>query len=119
MTEADLSRLADLAVVVGANVQPGQIVGVTAELGHEELVARRRRERLRRTARSSWTSGTIDPLVKRARIEFAPDDSLEFVPPWYGQRILALGEERGANIVIRGLTVPNALEGLDSAARRP
>jgi len=112
VTEADLSRLADLAVVVGANVQPGQIVGVTAELGHEDLV--------RAVAASAYSHGAkfvdvwyIDPLVKRARIEFAPDDSLEFVPPWYGHRILKLGEERGANIVIRGLTVPNALEGLD------
>ncbi len=112
MTEADLSRLADLAVVVGANVQPGQIVGVTADLGHEDLV--------RAVAASAYSHGAkfvdvwyIDPLVKRARIEFAPDDSLEFVPPWYGHRMLALGEERGANIVIRGLTVPNALEGLD------
>jgi len=112
VTEADLSRLADLAVVVGANVQPGQIVGVTAELGHEDIV--------RAVAASAYSHGAkfvdvwyIDPLVKRARIEFAPDDSLEFVPPWYGHRILKLGEERGANIVIRGLTVPNALEGLD------
>ena len=110
---ADLARLADLAVVVGANVQPGQIVCVTAEIGHEDLV--------RAIAASAYSHGAkfvdvwyIDPLVKRARIEFAPDDSLEFVPPWYGERILALGEERGANIVLRGVTVPNALDGLDA-----
>jgi aminopeptidase len=93
-------------------VQPGQIVGVTAELGHEDLV--------RAIAASAYDRGAkfvdvwyVDPLVKRARIEFAPADSLEFVPPWYGERVLALGEERGANIVVRGLTVPNALDGLD------
>jgi aminopeptidase len=51
--------------------------------------------------------------VKRARIEFAPGDTLEYVPPWYGERLLALGEERGANIAIRGVTVPGALDGLD------
>ncbi len=112
MTDENLSRLADLAVSVGANVQPGQIVGVTAELGHEDIV--------RAIAASAYERGAkfvdvwyIDPLVKRARIEFAPDDTLEFVPPWYGERILQLGEQRGANIVTRGLTVPNALEGLD------
>jgi aminopeptidase len=112
VTDAELARLADLAVVVGANVQPGQIVGVTAELGHEDLV--------RAIAASAYDRGAkfvdvwyVDPLVKRARIEFAPADSLEFVPPWYGERVLALGEERGANIVVRGLTVPNALDGLD------
>ena len=112
MNEADLSRLADLAVVVGANVQPGQIVGVTAELGHEEIA--------RAIAASAYERGAkfvdvwyIDPLLKRARIEFAPSDTLEYVPPWYGKRILSLGDQRGANIVTRGLTVPNALEGLD------
>ena len=112
MTDAELAQLADLAVVVGANVQPGQILGVTAELGHEDLV--------RAIAASAYSRGArfvdvwyIDPLVKRARIQFAPDDSLEYVPPWYGERVLALGEERGANIAVRGLTVPNALEGLD------
>jgi aminopeptidase len=112
MEEADLAQLAELAVVAGANVQRGQIVGITAELGHEDLA--------RAIAACAYERGAkfvdvwyVDPLVKRARIEFAREDTLDFVPPWYGQRILDLGEERGANIAIRGLTVPNALEGLD------
>jgi len=112
MNDADLALLAELAVAVGANVQPGQIVGVTCELGHEDLA--------RAIAASAYDHGAkfvdvwyVDPLVKRARIEFAPEDTLDYVPPWYGQRILELGDERGANIAIRGLTVPNALEGLD------
>jgi aminopeptidase len=112
VADVDLAPLAELAVAVGANVQPGQIVGVTAELGHEDLA--------RAITACAYDRGAkfvdvwyIDPLVKRARIEFAPEDTLEYVPPWYGQRILELGEQRGANIAIRGLTVPNALEGLD------
>ncbi len=112
MSDSDLARLADLAVAVGANVQPGQIVCVTAELEHHEFA--------RAIAASAYDRGAkfvdvwyVDPLVKRARIEFAPDDTLEFVPPWYGQRILELGRERGANIAIRGTTVPGALDGLD------
>jgi len=112
MTEADLAQLAELAVKVGANVQPGQIVGVTAELGHEDLA--------RAIAASAYDHGAkfvdvwyFDPLVKRARIEFAPEDTLDYVPPWYGRRVLELGEQRAANIAIRGLTVPNALDGLD------
>jgi aminopeptidase len=107
-----VSRLADLAVSVGANVQPGQIVGVTAELEHHELA--------QAIAAAAYDRGAkfvdvwyVDPLVKRARIEFAPDDTLEFVPPWYGARMLELGNRRGANITIRGTTVPGALDGLD------
>jgi aminopeptidase len=112
VNETELASLADLAVTVGANVQPGQIVGVTAEVGHEEItraIAARAYERGAKFV-DVWY---IDPLVKRARIEFAPDDTLEFVPPWYGHRVLQLGEQQGANILVRGLTVPNALEGLD------
>jgi aminopeptidase len=112
VTDADLAKLADLAVVVGANVQPGQIVGVTAELEHYDLV--------RAIAASAYERGAkfvdvwyVDPYVKRARIEFAPDDTLEFVPPWYGRRILELGELRGANIRIEGPTAPGVLDGLD------
>ena len=112
MSDTDLSRLADLAVAVGANVQPGQIVCVTAELEHHDLA--------RAIAASAYDRGAkfvdvwyIDPLVKRARIEFAADDTLDFVPSWYGERILELGRQRGANIVIRGTTAPGALDGLD------
>jgi aminopeptidase len=112
VTDADLARLAELAVAVGANVQPGQIVGVTAELEHHDLA--------RAVAAAAYDRGAkfvdvwyVDPLLKRARIEFAADDTLEFVPPWYGRRVLELGEQRGASVVIRGTTVPGALDGLD------
>jgi aminopeptidase len=112
VTDAALSRLAELAVVVGANVQPGQVVGVTAELAHREFA--------RAIAESAYERGAkfvdvwyVDPLLKRTRIEFAPDDSLEYVPPWFGHRALEIGRQRGANIMIRGTTVPGALDGLD------
>src|SRR6185295_1705667 len=39
----------------------------------------------------------FDPYVKRARIAYAADDSLEFVPSWFSQRMLALGTERTTN----------------------
>jgi aminopeptidase len=114
VNETDLARLADLAVTVGANVQPGQIVGVTAEYGHHELV--------RALAESAYAHGArfvdvwyVDPYVKRARIELADADTLDFVPPWYGERLLALGEQRGANIAVRGTTAPGVLDGLDPA----
>jgi aminopeptidase len=112
VADPDIARLADLAVSVGANVQPGQIVGVTAELAHKDFA--------RALAASAYDRGArfvdvwyIDPLVKRARIEFAPEDTLDYVPPWYGKRLLELGELRGANIAIRGATVPGSLNGLD------
>jgi aminopeptidase len=110
--KTDLARLADLAVMVGANVQEGQVVGVAAEYGQEEFARALAESAYRRGAKfvDVWY---FDPLVKRARIEFAPEDSLDYVPPWYGDRVLKLGELRGANIAIRGMMMPGALDGLD------
>ncbi len=112
MTEGNLARLADLAVTVGANVQRGQIVGITAEYGQHELARALAASAYRRGARfvDVWY---FDPFVKRARIEHAAEETLDFIPPWYGQRLLELGRERGVVIAIRGTMAPNALEGLD------
>jgi len=77
-----VQRLAELAVNFGANVQPGQILAVAANLGQEELT--------RATAAAAYKRGAkfvdvfwFDPYVKRARIEYAADDTLDFVPDWY------------------------------------
>ena len=63
------TRLAELAVH-GANIQAGQIVLVTAEIGQEELA--------RAVAAAAYDRGAkfvdvdyFDPWVKRARIEHA------------------------------------------------
>jgi len=63
-------RLAELAVDVGANVQPGQIVTVSADLGQEELVREIAARAYRRGARFVDVT-YFDPQVKRARIERA------------------------------------------------
>ena len=113
MYEENQARLADLAVVFGANVQPGQIVSIGADVGQEEMT--------RAVAASAYRHGAkfvdvnyFDPYVKRTRIEFAPDDTLDFVPSWYGDRVLAIGRERGARISLAGPTAPGALNGLDA-----
>jgi aminopeptidase len=110
--EQTLGRLADLAVNFGANVQPGQIVSVEAELGMESLVravAERAYERGARFVDPSY----FDPFVKRARLEHAPDETLEFVPPWYGQRMLGLGEAHAARIIFVPRVSPGILDGVD------
>jgi aminopeptidase len=105
--------LAALAVH-GANVQPGQVVGLGAYLGQEELV--------RAIAAAAYDRGALfvdvwyfDPFVKRARVAHADPDTLEFVPSWYGARFDALAERRDARIHLTGVTAPNALDGLDPA----
>jgi aminopeptidase len=103
-----LGRLA----VHGANVQPGQVLGVTAAIGQEELA--------RAVAAAAYQRGALfvdilwfDPYVKRARIEHADPETLGFVPPWYPARLLGLADRDGARIGFSGVVAPHALEGLD------
>jgi aminopeptidase len=107
-----LERFAELIVGFGANVQPGQVVGVGAEPGKEPLC--------RAIAGAAYRAGAkfvdvgyFDLHVKRERILNAAEDSLEYVPPWYGQRILELGELRGARIGLTGPAAPGVLDDLD------
>jgi aminopeptidase len=107
------TRLAELAVH-GANVQEGQIVLVQAEIGLEEQA--------RATAEAAYKRGAkfvdvayFDPYLKRVRIESADPDTLGFVPPWYGKRVLEHAEQNGARINLRGVTAPNLMVGLDKS----
>ena len=109
---AYLERLAELTVGFGANVQPDQIVTVGADVGHEELARAIAAAAYRRGAKFVDVT-YFDPFVKRARIEFAAEDTLEFVPSWYGERALELGRQRCARISLAGPTAPGALDGLD------
>jgi aminopeptidase len=54
-----------------------------------------------------------DPYVKRARLEHAPEDTLDFVPEWYGHRMLALGDEHAARIVFVPRVSPGVLQSVD------
>jgi aminopeptidase len=112
MDEETIKQLAELAIGFGANVQPGQIVAIGGEPGKEPLV--------RALARSAYEHGAkfvdvawFDPWVKRERILHADEDTLDYVPPWYGERILALGEHRAARVAISGPAAPGLLDGLD------
>jgi aminopeptidase len=107
-----MHRLADLAVSLGANVQPGQIVSIGADHGQYEVA--------RAIAESAYKRGAkyvdvqyFDPYVKRARIAYAADDTLEFVPSWISQRMLAIGEQRAARISLAGPTATGLLDDLD------
>jgi aminopeptidase len=109
-----VDRLATLAVEVGANVQHDQIVALTYSPGMEPLA--------HAITAKAYAAGArfVDPFVfdgaiKRIRLESAREDTLEFVPDWWGQRILALGEARAARIAIAPTPDPGVLDGVDAA----
>jgi aminopeptidase len=108
---SDIGRLAELLVGFGANLQPGQILGVTAYLGMEDVaraVARKGYERGAKYVDVLWW----DLLVKRARLDHADPETLEYVPPWLGQRLQWLSDERAARIGLSG-SDPSVFDGVD------
>jgi aminopeptidase len=114
MSADAIERLAELAVRFGANVQRGQIVAIGTEPGKEELT--------RALAVHAYKAGarfvdvtSFDLHVKRARILHAEEDTLDYVPPWFGERLLALGEARAARIGLTGPVAPGLLNDLDPA----
>jgi aminopeptidase len=108
-------RLAELLVTFGANLQQGQILALAPYVGgHEELT--------RAVAASAYRHGAkyvdvawFDPLVKRERVANAVEETLDFVPSWYGHRFEQLGEQRCARISFTGAVAPQAMDGLDPA----
>jgi aminopeptidase len=110
---ADYVRsLAELLVRFGANVQPGQIVALSSEPGKEPLA--------RAVAEAAYQAGArfvdlqvFDVHLKRARALYADPDTLTFVPPWYGERMLALSQVRAARIVLSGPVEPKIMDGVD------
>jgi aminopeptidase len=110
--DAYTTALADLAVRLGANVQPGQIVALASEPGKETMT--------RAVAGAAYAAGAkfvdltvFDVYLKRARALNADRETLGFVPPWIGERVVALGEERAARVSLSGPVAPHALDDVD------
>ncbi|MCW3014702.1 MAG: aminopeptidase [Solirubrobacterales bacterium] len=107
-----LERFADLVVGFAVNLQPDQVLAVGAEIGKEDLA--------RALATSGYRHGArfvdvtyFDMHVKKARIQHAREDTLPFVPSWYGERLLELGAQRCARIGLTGPAHPGLLDDLD------
>ncbi len=109
-----LDRYAKLIVEVGTNVQPGQDILMIGGLTAAPL--------MRAVAAEAYAHGArffdpwyFDPQVKRIRAQVADPDSLEFVPPWYEQRILQLGAGHGVRISVAPTIPPGLMDGVDPA----
>jgi len=111
-SDATLERFAELIVRFAANVQPGQVVAIGTEPGKRALT--------RAVADAAYQAGAkfvdvfdFDMHVKRSRMLHADEETLDYVPPWYGERLLALGELRAARIGLTGPAAPGLLSDLD------
>lgn len=105
-----IDSYAELIIRVGANVQPGQTVFVTALVEHAPLV--------RALGRAGYAAGArvidvryVDNHLRRSLIEYAAAETLTESPPWLLARAEAL--DGNALIMIAGDPDPELFADLD------
>ena len=109
-----LERFADLAVRVGANVQPGSGVLVTADTAHLEI-ARAVVERAY-AAGAAWVEVEwSDGPIRRSRLTHASIQELTRSRPWAIERIKEWAAERGVVISLVGDPDPHLFDDVDPA----
>jgi aminopeptidase len=107
-----LERYARLAVEVAVNLQPGQFLRISAEPEHLPLVRAIGRVAYERGARFV-DAQFRDMHLRRARVQHAPEDSLDWSPPWTLALVDHMIETRGATIAITGESEPELLADVD------
>src|SRR6201991_2519456 len=80
------NAMAELVVRFGANVQPGQVVAVSAEPGKEEMV-RAIAEHAYRVGAKFVDLSMFDVYLKRARALYGRREDLDYVPPWMKMKV--------------------------------
>ena len=103
--------LAELAVVLGANLQRGQILCLSSEPGKEQL-ARAIAEVAYQRGAKFVDLNVFDYYFKRARAVHSDPKLLDYVPPWYGERLLSVGDHRCALVYLAGPATPNIMDGV-------
>jgi aminopeptidase len=105
-----LERYAELAVRVGANVQPGQEVFIGGMVEHVELIRALARQCY--LAEASYVHVNYDDQhVRRAQIELGPDEMLSHSPEWL--KTLAEESSGKAQLGTMGNPEPELLGDLD------
>ncbi|HVM68618.1 MAG TPA: aminopeptidase [Gaiellaceae bacterium] len=112
--EERLERYARLAVEVGLDLRPGQTLWLQAMPEHRPLA--------REIARIAYERGARyvdveyhDQHVRHARIANAPEESLDWTPPWSLAKIDHIAETHGALLQITGDPHPELMADLDGA----
>jgi aminopeptidase len=105
-----LERYAELAVRVGANVQPGQELFVVGLVEHADFVRALTRQAYRGGA--SYVNVVYDDQhVRRAMIELGPDEALTHSPEWL--KTFAKATAGNAQVGTHGDPEPELLADLD------
>jgi aminopeptidase len=106
-----LDRFAEVAVRVGAGLQSGQELVITAPVDALPLV-RRITEHAYKLGAKQVTTFFADDETSLARYQFAPDDAFDYAPTWYYDAIAAAYKSGAARMGITGAN-PALLAGQD------
>jgi len=109
-----MERLAELAVVVGANVQPGQLVRISADVVHADLV-RAVADAAYRHGASFVEADLSDLLLLRSRVLYAQGEVRGVLPAWWEAGLKQLADAGGARIMIHAPTAPGLFDDLEPA----
>ncbi len=111
--DARLDKLAEVAIRVGLNLQPGQELVLTAPLDAVPLV--------RRISHHAYKAGAslVTPLYSDeestlARFQLAPDSAFDYAPSWLFDGMAAAFDRGAARLAIAGED-PSLLSGQDPA----
>jgi aminopeptidase len=114
MSQGRLTRYAELVVKVGANVQPGQYVLVTADIAHAPVV--------REVVEQAYLAGArrvdvayADGYARRSTLRHAPAETLTTAPAWELARLRECEEVGAALIRLTGNPDPHLFDGIDPA----
>ena len=108
-----LKLLAELAVHVGADVQPGQDVVVSAWDPVQAPVARAIVEEAYASGARYVSVTYWDGPAKASRLRHAPEDSLGFIPDWFRRVTTESVERRSAWISVLGDPNPDVFADVD------
>jgi aminopeptidase len=109
-----LERYAELVLRVGLDLREGEDLLVDCAVEHAPFA--------RALAEVGYRGGARhvdvhyeDKPVRAARIAHAPDDALDYTPPWLLERIMRAGELGAAMVQVGGDPHPRAYDDLDPA----
>ncbi|HWN20522.1 MAG TPA: aminopeptidase [Gaiellaceae bacterium] len=110
--EERLEQYARLTVEVGSNVGAGQVLWLAGHVEHAPF--------MRAVARAAYEKGAryvdldyVDGHAKRARIQHAEEETLDWTPPWVLAKVDYVAEHRGALIQVAGDPDPELFSDLD------
>src|SRR5438445_824607 len=108
-----LENYAELIVRVGANVQPGQTVYVSADVAHLDVA--------RAVAEKAYEADALrvimeyrDDIVRLAALRRGPLEGLSDFKDWEMARARALDDTTSARIVLTGAPDPHLFDGVDA-----